>query len=182
MEDGVDAISLDTQDMPSSSSEEEEEKEVDFYYLQCSSMKTDTMENDISTSDSDDNQNEKYHLDEENESYLPLAPVNFTCGSFSDPYEYLGDIDCAFVFSSCMTSELMAELSAAFGRHCKPGTIVITTEFPLILEGVIEPLEDDKDMPFGPYQIDLVENLDGYCWLTGGCSTAYIHRVTKSLW
>ena len=31
---------------------------------------------------------------------LPLAPIEFSCGSFDDPYEYFGDSDVIFVFSS----------------------------------------------------------------------------------
>lgn len=115
-------------------------------------------------------------------NYLPLAPVEFTCGSFTNPYEYLGDIDCAFVFSSCMKPHIVQELSAAIGRQCKPGTIVVTTEFPLFLNGDIEPLEDDSSMPHGPYEIQLLEKINGWCWLLGGESTAYIHRVKTSLW
>lgn len=114
--------------------------------------------------------------------YLPLAPIQFTCGSFTDPYEYLGDIDCAFVFSSCMKPALVQELSLAIGRQCKPGTIIITTEFPLFLQGSIDPLEEDTSMPHGQYKIQLLEKIDGWCWLLGGKSTAYIHRVKTSLW
>ena len=37
-------------------------------------------------------------------------------------------------------------------------------------------------MPHGPYEIQLLEKIDGWCWLMGGESTAYIHRVKTSLW
>ena len=114
--------------------------------------------------------------------YLPLAPLEFTCGSFTDPYEYLGDIDCIFVFSSCMKPDIVQDLSAAIGRQCKPGTIVITTEFPLFLRGIVDPVDNDATMPHGPYEIELLEKIDGWCWLLGGESTAYIHRVKTSLW
>mmetsp|Transcript_38604 Transcript_38604/g.92970 ORF Transcript_38604/g.92970 Transcript_38604/m.92970 type:complete len:428 (-) Transcript_38604:307-1590(-) len=114
--------------------------------------------------------------------YLPLAPLKFTCGSFTDPYEYLGDIDCAFVFSSCMKPDLVKELSCSIGLQCKPGTIIITTEFPLFLHGSIDPLEEDDSMPHGRYEIQLLEKIDGWCWLMGGESTAYIHRVKTSFW
>ena len=115
-------------------------------------------------------------------NHLPLAPIDFTCGSFADPYEYLGDIDCSFVFSSCMKPELVKELSFAIGRQCKPGTIIITTEFPLFLRGDIDPLDNDESMPHGHYEIQLLEKVSGWCWLLGGESTAYIHRVVTSLW
>jgi hypothetical protein len=36
-------------------------------------------------------------------------------------------------------------------------------------------------MPSGDYRIDLLEKIDGWCWLMGGESTAYIHRVKSSL-
>ena len=32
------------------------------------------------------------------------------------------------------------------------------------------------------YEIQLLEKIDGWCWLLGGKSTAYIHRVQTSLW
>jgi hypothetical protein len=43
-------------------------------------------------------------------------------------------------------------------------------------------LEDDESMPHGEYELELLEKVDGWCWLMGGESTAYIHRVKKSLW
>jgi SAM-dependent methyltransferase len=116
------------------------------------------------------------------EESLPLAPIEFTCGSFDDPYVYFGDADCVFVFSSCMTEDLMGSLSKSIGRQCKPGAIVITTEFMLPLEGRIDPFEADPRVPSGSYELQLVEKVEGWCWLTGGASTAYIHRVVKSLW
>ena len=114
--------------------------------------------------------------------HLPLAPIHFACGSFTDPYQSLYDIDCAFVFSSCMKPQLLKELSIAIGRQLRPGSIIITTEFPLVLRGTIDPLEDDVTMPHGDYEIELLDKVDGWCWLMGGESTAYIHRVKKSLW
>jgi hypothetical protein len=36
-------------------------------------------------------------------------------------------------------------------------------------------------MPFGDYEIELLDKIDGWCWLMGGESTAYIHRVKRSL-
>ena len=112
---------------------------------------------------------------------LQMAPIQFKCGSFTNAYEHLSDIDVAFVFSSCMKSNLIQELSTAIGRQCKVGTIIITTEYPLYLSGTIDPIENDTTMPSGTYEIQLLEKIDGWCWLMGGKSTAYIHRVTKSL-
>jgi hypothetical protein len=114
--------------------------------------------------------------------HLPMAPIQFTCGSFLDEYEYLGNIDCAFVFSSCMKPHLLKELSIAIGRQMRPGSIIITTEFPLVLYGHVSPSEDDETMPHGEYEIELLDKVEGWCWLTGGESTAYIHRVKTSLW
>ena len=37
-------------------------------------------------------------------------------------------------------------------------------------------------MPHGHYEIQLLEKISGWCWLLGGESTAYIHRVVTSLW
>ena len=142
--------------------------------------------------DQDDIQNDKdfgiqKHLlpksgTQSTEDRLKLAPVNLSCGSFEDPYEFFGDADIVFVFSSCMSINMMQGLSKAMGRQCKPGTIIITTEYQLPLEGTIDPNDDDPTLPYGKYKLELVESIDGYCWLTGGESTALIHRVVESLW
>mmetsp|Transcript_11264 Transcript_11264/g.13076 ORF Transcript_11264/g.13076 Transcript_11264/m.13076 type:complete len:500 (-) Transcript_11264:2219-3718(-) len=115
-------------------------------------------------------------------SLLPLAPVEFSCGSYEDPYEYIGDADIVFVFSTCWTEDMMSSLSECIGRQCKPGTIAITTEFSMPLKGEIGETLSDPSLAFGKYELDLVEEVDGFCWLTGGTSTAYIHRVVSSLW
>jgi len=113
---------------------------------------------------------------------LPLAPIEFSCGSFEDPYEYIGDADVAFVFSTCLPENLISSLSQAFGRQCKPGTIIITTDYKLNLEGYVDPVEDDPNLPFGEFRFEILEEIDGDCWVVGGVSTAYIHRVVQSLW
>jgi hypothetical protein len=114
-------------------------------------------------------------------TYLPLAPIQFSCASFEDPYEYLADLDIAFCFSSCLTPESMEKLAHALGRQCKPGSIIITTESPLPLKGMIEPVADDPTMPTGMFEIELVQVVEGNCWVVGGKSTAYIHRIVHSL-
>lgn len=146
------------------------------------------------------------------ENRLPLAPIDLKCGSFDAVY--FGDSDVIFCFSSCMSSSIIGSLSKAIGRQCKPGTIVITTEFPLQLTGMIDPTDDPEEEKYvhcqnyknsdfddpddaaewikfcdeegiesqQPFQFDLLESIDGYCWLTGGLSTAHIHRVVKSAW
>jgi len=133
--------------------------------------------------------------DDNNTVSLPLAPVEFVCGSFEDPYLYFGDANVVFCFSSCMSTSILTSLSQAIGRQCRPGTTVITTDFSLELEGTIPPFQDDNDyedidddddnnhrIPHGDYALELLDRIDGYCWLTGGTSTAYIHRVVTSLW
>ena len=147
----------------------------------------------------------------ESEEKVKLAPIDFAVGSFDDRSVYFGDSDCVFVFSSCMSSSIVSGLSKAIGRQCKPGTIVITTEFPLELEGVIDSMDDPDEQKYAhcdydgdfddpddaeewarfceeegieakPFKFELVESLDGYCWLMGGFSTAHIHRVITSAW
>ena len=100
----------------------------------------------------------------------------------------------AFCFSSCLPPTVRQNLGRAIGRQCKPGTIVITTEFPLALEGNVladidfDPLlfeqdySDEEPIVVGNYTLELLEQVDGWCWLLGGKSTAYIHRVLTSCW
>jgi hypothetical protein len=113
----------------------------------------------------------------------PMAPILLDCGSFDDPYNiYYGDADIIFIFSSCMGSDLVQnKLVQALGRQCQIGTIIITTDYMLPLQGYIPPNENDSRIPHGNYQLKLLESIDGWCWLTGGASTAYIHRVEISL-
>lgn len=110
---------------------------------------------------------------------LPMAPVSLACGSFEDPSMSLGNVDCAFAFSSCFTPDLMERLGQAIGRQCKPGTVIITTDYMLPLANNIPPIEGDDRI--GTYRLELAEKVDGWCWLTGGCSTAYIHRIVDSM-
>ena len=81
-----------------------------------------------------------------------------------------------------MTSAMIEDLSQSIGRQCQPGTIVITTEFSLNVEGRLDALPNDPAMPFGQYKYELLETIEGYCWLTGGGSTAFLHRLVDSLW
>jgi hypothetical protein len=118
-------------------------------------------------------------LPTENYEVLPMAPVSLSCGSFEDPNMSLGDVDCAFAFSSCFTPDLMERLGQAVGRQCKKGSIIITTDYMLPLVNTIPPIEGDERG--GNYRLELAEKVDGWCWLTGGTSTAYIHRVVDSL-
>jgi hypothetical protein len=112
---------------------------------------------------------------------LPLAPVEFSCGSFDDPYEYFGDPDCIFVFSTCMGPEVLDMLSRAVGEQCKPGCIVITTEHKLKTEGIVEPNLQDPSLPSGPYKLELLEEMSGKNPVVGGISTVFFYRVVQSL-
>ena len=135
--------------------------------------------------DDDINNNDEYILPTSQinpTEYIPLAPIQFIKGSFMDPYLHLSDIDLAFIFSSCMSSSILKSLSQALGRQCRPGSIIITTDYPLILQGTCEPEDDDSSMPSGSYEFEIIDKIDGYCWLVGGITTAYIHVVKQSLW
>jgi hypothetical protein len=112
---------------------------------------------------------------------LPLAPVEFSCGSFDDPYEYFGDADCVFAFSTCFGQDLLDMLSRAVGGQCKPGCIVITTEHQLKTEGVVEPNLEDPSLPSGPYKLELLEEMSGRNPVVGGISTVFFYRVVESL-
>jgi hypothetical protein len=112
---------------------------------------------------------------------LPLAPIQLTCGSFDDPYEFFGDADIVFVFSTAMPYHVMVNIARAVGRQCPPGCLVITTEYQLPLGGTIEPHPDDPHLPHGDYKLELVETLSGTNSAVGGESTAFVHRVVESL-
>jgi SAM-dependent methyltransferase len=112
---------------------------------------------------------------------IPLAPVELKCGSFDDPYEFFGDSDLIFVFSSCMNTHILINLAQSIGRQCKPGCLVLTTEYHLPLGGNVGPLTDDPDYPSGEYALELLESITGTNEATGGESTVHIHRVTKAL-
>ena len=111
---------------------------------------------------------------------LPLAPVHLSCASILDPNVFIADTDCAFVFSSCMSGKLLEGIGEAIGRQCKPGTIVITTDYMLPLEGHIAPCSDNQIG--GSYMFRLLEKIDGPCTAVGGVTSGYIHRVVKSLY
>eukprot|EP00526_Cylindrotheca_closterium_P011686 CAMPEP_0113607860 /NCGR_PEP_ID=MMETSP0017_2-20120614/3612_1 /TAXON_ID=2856 /ORGANISM="Cylindrotheca closterium" /LENGTH=498 /DNA_ID=CAMNT_0000516497 /DNA_START=24 /DNA_END=1517 /DNA_ORIENTATION=- /assembly_acc=CAM_ASM_000147 len=112
---------------------------------------------------------------------LPLAPIQLSCGSFDDPYEFFGDADVIFCFSSAMPYHIMIDMARAVGRQCKEGAIVLTTEYRLPEGGTIDPVENDPRVPHGDYQLELVEELNGTNEATGGESTVFIHRLTRSL-
>jgi SAM-dependent methyltransferase len=118
---------------------------------------------------------------DDDDTLLPLSSIEFNCGSFDDPYVYYGDSHVLFSFSSCMGGKPMGKLAQGIGRQCRPGTIVINTDHMLPLEGTVPPVEGDERVLSGTYRLRLLESADGYCWLTGGLSTAYIYIVDESL-
>jgi len=115
-------------------------------------------------------QNEKLSSDLLPSEKLTFSPVEYICGSFDDPYINLGDVDCIFCFSSCMDNEIIKLVSKAAGR-CRPGTILITTDYVPPLEGKVSPVEDDARVPRGEYKLELLESFDGVCSAVGGMST-----------
>jgi len=65
-------------------------------------------------------------VEEKQRQRLSLAPMEFSCSSFEDPYNYfLADANVIFCFSSCMSTDIRKSLSMAIGRECRPGTIVM---------------------------------------------------------
>lgn len=118
---------------------------------------------------------------EEDDDRIPLAPMEFHCGSFTDPYQYFGDSRILFCFSSCLQPETRLELAQSIGRQCLPGTIIITTEYALPLSGRIEESPDDPDLPHGAFSFEVLESLTGENESTGGLSTVYMHRLTQSV-
>ena len=74
----------------------------------------------------------------------------------------------------------MERLGQAVGRQCKPGSIVITTDYMLPLVNTIPPI--DGDYRTGTYRLELAEKVDGWCWLTGGdidCVHSSCCRITR---
>ncbi|KAL3930499.1 MAG: hypothetical protein SGBAC_011737, partial [Bacillariaceae sp.] len=127
-------------------------------------------------------QGDEYALGSEHQ--LPLAPIKLSCGSFDDPYEYFGDSDVIFCFSSAMPYHIMIDMARAVGRQCQEGTLILTTEYRLPEGGTIDPVvvgNGDPRVPHGDYQLELVEELNGTNEATGGESTVFIHRLTQSL-
>ena len=118
----------------------------------------------------------------EGDEPLPMAPLDFVCGSFEDPNVFFGDADVIFVFSSCLGPSQRDSLAQSIGRQVKPGSLVITTDYMLPLTGDALPMDTHPWAPSGPFEFEFAEKVEGYCWLTGGPSTALIHRVKSSQW
>ena len=108
-----------------------------------------------------------------------MAQMQFICGSFDDPKTFIGDADCIFVFSTAMPEHVRANLANAVGRQCRPGTIVISTDYMLPLTGNCKPLYVG-DSQSGSFEMVLVDKIDGYDWTTGGTSTGFVHKVVQA--
>ena len=120
---------------------------------------------------------------------LAMSPVQCTCGSFDDPViatPALANADVVFFFSTCIPEHVLDNFANSVGQRCRPGTIVITTEYPLSLEGRVtrDHTVDTNNQTNGSdfYRFSLLEAIDGGCALIGGVSTAFVHRVEESLW
>jgi len=122
-----------------------------------------------------------YRGNDDEEERISLAPIEFHCGSFTDPYQFFGDSNIVFCFSSCLPPTTRIELAKAIGRQCQSGTIVITTEYQLPAGGTIEPNLEDPSLPHGEYALELLYTVTGTNESTGGLSTVYIHRLTTSV-
>ena len=131
--------------------------------------------------DNDDDDSKLKSSEYDDNKGLPLAPIEFICGSFDDPYVYIGDVDLVFCFSSCMPDGVIEIVSKAVGR-CKPGTILVTTDYEPPMEGYLPPLKNDGRVPFGAYRLEKIESIEGACQIVGGKSVAHIYRVVQSTW
>ena len=137
---------------------------------------------DYKNFDSEKEENDVLILSLPNGGGLAMSRIELSCGSFYNPYEYFGDADFVFVFSTAMPAHVISQISRAVGRQCKPGCIVVTTEYKLPLSGFLEPMQDDPEMPSGNYRMEILHEMTGQCSCVGGVSTVYFHRVVESLW
>ena len=156
-------------------------RDADLYSNKQDVLDEHNRHNDTNCDTSFTSMTKEYALfDEIQNNKIQTAPIEFSCGSFEDPYEHIADADVIFVFSTCWKKEMMTSLGECINRQCKPGTIIITTEYQLPLSGYVEEIENDAGIPFGEYKIKLLDTIDGECHVTGGISTAYIHQITQS--
>ena len=127
----------------------------------------------LSSCQTDDN----YYLPSNQHNSKQLSNINLQLGSFTDPYITLHDIDIFFVFSSCMSKEILQSLAESLGRQVKVGSYIITTDYPLPLNGIVgKSLEEDENVPFGgEYNFEIVDVIDGDCAITGMCGMYLLH-------
>jgi hypothetical protein len=145
---------------------------------------TTTRWNEDDENDDDENDDDEHNQPPlgANTAGADVDRIEWTCGSFTDPYFYFGDSQIIFCFSTCMDQSTIDSLGQAIGRQCRPGTVVITTDYRLPTTGEILPVEGDLRVPYGTYEFECVKEMDVWCWLLGGPSKAYVHKVTRSLY
>ena len=100
-------------------------------------------------------------------SSLQLAPISFVCGSFEDTD--LGDADFIFVTASCLPSDLLGTLQDCVLKNCQPGTVIVTTDYALPIE--------NQQQSTGGARLELLQSIEGWSWVTGGGSTAFVHQL-----
>ena len=106
---------------------------------------------------------------------LPLAPIELTCVSISDPSVVnVSDVELFFIASTCMPEHVLVEIAHAIGQQCQVGTIVISTDYELITERTL--CEGTGKY----FQLEKLSQTDGYCWVVGGVSTAFTYRLIES--
>jgi hypothetical protein len=104
------------------------------------------------------------------------APVELCCGSFDDEVNiYFGDSDFIFSFSTCMNGPTMDMMGRAIRRQCRPGTMVVTTDYRLPeTDGL-----DDDEHSSRRRRLELLREIPTACQLVGGECTAFLHRVVE---
>jgi Histone methylation protein DOT1 len=132
--------------------------------------------------------------------YLTGSAVELRCGSFADADDradtvYFGDSDCIFSFSTCMNGQTMDLMGQAIRNQCRPGTVVITTDYrlPETTSAGSSSSDDDDDDDEPPWWLDddsspsrkrkrrirLLKEIPTYCQLVGGECTAFLHQVVE---
>ena len=106
---------------------------------------------------------------------LPLAPIELTCGSISDPaVADVSNVELFFIASTCMPESVLVEIAHAIGRQCRVGTLVISTDYELITDRTL------CESTGKYFQLKKLTQTDGYCWVVGGVSTAFTYQLTES--
>jgi hypothetical protein len=124
-------------------------------------------------------QDNQYAYTQPEEKTLPLAPIQLSCGSFTDPSQYFGDADIVFCFSSAMPYSVIQSMAQAVGQQCQPGTLLLTTEYQLPEGIVMENVTAAGDRGTS-YTLQVVEEMHGPNEATGGESTVFIHRLVHN--
>lgn len=106
--------------------------------------------------------------------HQPAAPVELCCGSFNNEANiYFGDSDFIFSFSTCMNGPTMDMMGRAIRRQCRPGTMVVTTDYRL------PETDGSDDEPSSRRRLERLREIPTSCQLVGGECTAFLHRVVE---